>query len=151
MAYIRQYLPPTPPPQYNVDQCEYEKQPSHVIHVSALFCVFRVPKGLEDVSKYPKLLEELLRRGYSEEDVSKVVGKNLIIAMEKMEKVTMVHFRLRSLLRAFKQTLKSEDDASVLSTRCFLLLGSFIFALFYQFEQWVVSPLKFKLSGLAFP
>lgn len=47
----------------------------------------RVPKGLEDVSKYPKLLEELLRRGYSEEDVSKVVGKNLITAMEKMEKV----------------------------------------------------------------
>ena len=65
-------------------------------------CVFRVPKGLEDVSKYPKLLEELLRRGYSEEDVSKVVGKNLIAAMEKMEKVTLVHFCLRSLLRAFK-------------------------------------------------
>ena len=67
-----------------------------------MFCVFRVPKGLEDVSKFPKLLEELLRRGYSEEDVSKVVGKNLITAMEKMEKVTMVHFCLSSLLRAFK-------------------------------------------------
>lgn len=47
----------------------------------------RVPDGLEDVSTYPKLIEELLRRGYSDEEASKVVGKNLITAMEKMEKV----------------------------------------------------------------
>jgi len=49
--------------------------------------LIRVPVGLEDVSTYPKLIEELLRRGYSDEDVSKVVGKNLITAMEKMEQV----------------------------------------------------------------
>lgn len=47
----------------------------------------RVPDGLEDVSTYPKLVEELLRRGYSDEEASKVVGKNLITAMEKMEQV----------------------------------------------------------------
>ena len=44
--------------------------------------------GLEDVSTFPKLIEELLRRGYTDEEASKVVGQNLITAMEKMEKVS---------------------------------------------------------------
>ncbi|KAK3745591.1 hypothetical protein QZH41_016233, partial [Actinostola sp. cb2023] len=47
----------------------------------------RVPTGLEDVSKYPDLIEELLRRGYSDEDVKKVAGTNLIKAMKKMEQI----------------------------------------------------------------
>ena len=41
---------------------------------------------MEDVSTYPKLVEELLRRGYSNAEASKIVGGNLITAMEKMEK-----------------------------------------------------------------
>lgn len=47
----------------------------------------RVFDGLEDVLIYFKLIEELFWWGYSDEEVSKVVGKNLIIVMEKMEKV----------------------------------------------------------------
>jgi len=47
----------------------------------------RVPEGLKDVSFFPKLVAELLRRGYSDDEASKLVGKNLITAMEKMEKV----------------------------------------------------------------
>lgn len=50
--------------------------------------IVRVPEGLEDVSTFPKLIEELLRRGYSDEEASKVAGGNLITAMEKMEKVS---------------------------------------------------------------
>ncbi|XP_028514142.1 dipeptidase 1 [Exaiptasia diaphana] len=46
-----------------------------------------VPTGLEDVSKYPDLLEELLRRGYSDEDIRKIAGLNLLRAMKKMEQV----------------------------------------------------------------
>ena len=53
---------------------------------------FRVPQGLEDVSKYPKLVAELLRRNYTDEEASKVVGNNLIIVMEKMEKVIHLAF-----------------------------------------------------------
>ena len=56
----------------------------------------RVPVGLEDVSTYPKLVEELLRRGYSDEEASKVVGKNLITAMEKMEQVNRWSFVTKS-------------------------------------------------------
>ncbi len=43
--------------------------------------------GLEDVSTYPALLAELLRRGYSDEDVKKVAGLNLLRVMRRVEKV----------------------------------------------------------------
>jgi membrane dipeptidase len=41
--------------------------------------------GLEDVSCYPALLAELLRRGYSKSDVKKVAGKNLLRVMRAAE------------------------------------------------------------------
>ena len=44
------------------------------------------PKGLEDVSKFPDLIAELLRRGYSDEDVEKVLGRNVLRAMRAAEK-----------------------------------------------------------------
>jgi membrane dipeptidase len=37
-----------------------------------------VPAGLEDVSKMPALTAALLRRGYSESDVRKILGENLL-------------------------------------------------------------------------
>jgi membrane dipeptidase len=45
------------------------------------------PEGLEDVSKYPALVVELLRRGYPDDDVKKVVGLNLLRVMREAEKV----------------------------------------------------------------
>jgi membrane dipeptidase len=36
------------------------------------------PVGLEDVSKYPYLIAELLKRGWSDEDVKGVAGANLL-------------------------------------------------------------------------
>ncbi len=43
-------------------------------------------KGLEDVTSYPRLFAELLRRGYSDEDVLKIAGRNHLRAMRAMEK-----------------------------------------------------------------
>ncbi len=43
--------------------------------------------GLEDVSKFPLLFAELLRRGYSDEDIKKIAGLNLLRAMREMERV----------------------------------------------------------------
>ena len=37
-----------------------------------------LPTGLKDVSYYPNLVEGLLRRGYSEEDIRKILGENLL-------------------------------------------------------------------------
>ncbi len=42
--------------------------------------------GLTDVTRYPYLFAELLRRGYSEEDLFKVAGRNHLRAMRQMEK-----------------------------------------------------------------
>jgi membrane dipeptidase len=44
-------------------------------------------QGLENVARYPYLFAELLRRGYSDEDVLKIAGRNHLRAMRQMEKV----------------------------------------------------------------
>ncbi len=43
--------------------------------------------GLENVTRYPYLFAELLRRGYSDDDVLKIAGRNHLRAMRQMEKV----------------------------------------------------------------
>jgi membrane dipeptidase len=45
------------------------------------------PRGVEDVSKLPNLVRELARRGYSEEDLEKILGGNLLRVMRQVEKV----------------------------------------------------------------
>jgi membrane dipeptidase len=45
------------------------------------------PVGLEDVSCFPRLTEELLRRGYSEADVHKVLGGNILRAFREAGRV----------------------------------------------------------------
>ena len=46
-----------------------------------------VPTGLEDVSKYPALTAELLRRGWPEEDLRKALGLNVLRVMRRAEEV----------------------------------------------------------------
>ena len=49
--------------------------------------ITEVPVGLEDVSKFPDLIAELLRRGWSEEDVKKVAGLNALRVLRAAERV----------------------------------------------------------------
>ncbi len=46
-----------------------------------------VPVGLEDVSTYPALTAELLRRGWPEADVRKALGLNMLRVMRRVEDV----------------------------------------------------------------
>ena len=46
-----------------------------------------VPQGLEDVSTYPALTAELLRRGYKDEDIRKILGLNVLRVMRQAEQV----------------------------------------------------------------
>lgn len=47
-----------------------------------------VPEGLEDVSKYPSLTAELLRRGYKDDEIKKILGLNVLRVMREAEKVS---------------------------------------------------------------
>ncbi|KAF3479632.1 membrane dipeptidase GliJ [Arthroderma uncinatum] len=43
------------------------------------------PKGLEDVSRYPALIQELANRGVSAEDLKDLMGRNVLRVMEAVE------------------------------------------------------------------
>lgn len=45
------------------------------------------PEGLSDVSMYPNLFAELVRRGWSDEDLAKIAGGNVLRALEQAEAV----------------------------------------------------------------
>lgn len=72
----------------------------HIDHVVALVGVDHVgigsdfdgvgettPTGLEDVSRFPNLIRELLDRGYSEEDLAKILGLNTLRVWGEVERV----------------------------------------------------------------
>ncbi|MFN0243765.1 MAG: dipeptidase [Planctomycetota bacterium] len=46
-----------------------------------------LPSGLKDVSQYPNLIEELLRRGYSDGEVRKICGENLMRVLAEAERI----------------------------------------------------------------
>jgi membrane dipeptidase len=47
------------------------------------------PVGLEGVDRYPALLEELMRRGWTDADIAKLAGENLLRVMAAAEKVAV--------------------------------------------------------------
>ncbi|XP_013931124.1 PREDICTED: dipeptidase 2-like [Thamnophis sirtalis] len=47
----------------------------------------RFPTGLEDVSKYPDLIEELLRRGWSKDELRGILRGNLLRVFKEVENV----------------------------------------------------------------
>lgn len=49
--------------------------------------ITQVVLGLEDVSTYPDLIAELLRRDYSDEDVKKITGRNILRVLKRAEQV----------------------------------------------------------------
>ena len=42
--------------------------------------------GLEDVSKYPALLAELMRRGWTGDEIKKLAGRNVLRVMREVER-----------------------------------------------------------------
>jgi membrane dipeptidase len=50
--------------------------------------ITQVPQGLEDVSKYPSVIAELMRRGYTDDGIRKILGQNILRVMREVEKVS---------------------------------------------------------------
>lgn len=46
-----------------------------------------MPEGLEDVSKYPNLIAELIRRDWTEVEVKAAMGNNLLRVLRRAEQV----------------------------------------------------------------
>jgi membrane dipeptidase len=42
---------------------------------------------MEDASKLPKITDALLKKGYSESDIDKILGGNILRVMEQVEKI----------------------------------------------------------------
>jgi len=72
------------------DHIDYIRKMAGIDHVGigSDFDGFRgPPDGLEDVSKYPMLLVELLHRGYTADEIKKVAGQNLLRVFRQAEQV----------------------------------------------------------------
>jgi membrane dipeptidase len=67
------------------------------------------PEGLSDVSGYPRLLAELVRRGWTDEDLGKLASGNVLRAMRQAEQVAQ---RLARARPASTATIESLDGAS---------------------------------------
>jgi len=66
------------------------------------------PIGLEDVSDYPYLAAELLRRGWTDEDVKKVLGLNFLRVMRQVEQTAA---RLQKTRKPSVATIEQLDGA----------------------------------------
>ena len=66
------------------------------------------PEGLEGVDKYPALLAELARRGWTDEDLAKVAGGNLLRALREAEDTAR---RLQAAQLASEATIAELDKS----------------------------------------
>jgi membrane dipeptidase len=76
--------------QYKTKNATLSQVADHIEHIRRIAGIDHVglggdydgtddlPDGLEDVSKYPALLAELLRRGFTDADVRKLAGENIL-------------------------------------------------------------------------
>jgi membrane dipeptidase len=75
----------------------WEKIVEHIDHVAKIAGIDHVglgsdfdgatmPIGMEDASKLPKITDALLKKGYSEADVQKILGGNILRVMEQVER-----------------------------------------------------------------
>jgi membrane dipeptidase len=63
------------------DHIDHIRQVAGIDHIgigSDFDGITSTPEGMEDVSTYPKLFAELVRRGYSDADLKKIAGLNLL-------------------------------------------------------------------------
>jgi membrane dipeptidase len=93
-AAMREWRKAHPQPPVSIaqvaDHVDHIRKVAGIDHVgigSDFDGITTTPTGLEDVSKFPALTAELLRRGYSDDDVKKVMGLNLLRVWHDVERV----------------------------------------------------------------
>jgi membrane dipeptidase len=82
------HVPPSATLAQVADHIEHVRDVAGVDHVgigSDFDGIEHVPVGLEDVSRFPFLFAELIRRGWSDTDLKKLAGRNLLRVMHQAE------------------------------------------------------------------
>jgi membrane dipeptidase len=85
--------------QGKLPRVDYSKIIEHIDHAVKLvgadhvglgsdFDGANMPFGMEDATKLPLITEALLRKGYSEEDIRKILGENTLRVMAEVERVS---------------------------------------------------------------
>jgi membrane dipeptidase len=83
---------PTPPSSVSdvADHIDHIRDVAGIDHIgvgSDFDGLLGMPDGLEDVSRYPVLFIELADRGYSDEDLKKIAGQNVLRVMREAQVV----------------------------------------------------------------
>lgn len=71
------------------------------------------PDGLEDTSKFPFLFAELIHRGWSDADLRKLAGENVLRAFRQAERVSQ---RLRQSRPPSTATIEQLDGHSAMTS-----------------------------------
>jgi len=113
---VRQaWLAANPPPEATLEQLV-----DHIDHLVGVMGPAHVgigsdfdggellPVGIEDVSRFPHLIAELLRRGYAEEDVRAIAGGNILRVMRGAEAAAR---RIQAERPASEATIEALDGA----------------------------------------
>ncbi|XP_071973876.1 dipeptidase 2-like [Engystomops pustulosus] len=111
------------------------------------------PEGLEDVSKYPQLIQELLIRGWQDEEIKGVLRKNFLRVFKKVEKVRddlvtlrpseveipegELNYSCRLDLRKFQQQSKKASGVQERSMPAFTLI-TYVMSCIY-FRNYIIS------------
>ena len=89
-AWEREHPKPVVTLEQVADHIEHIRQVAGVDHVglgSDFDGIPDAPRGLDAVDKYPALLAELMRRGWSDADVAKIAGDNVLRVMTACERL----------------------------------------------------------------
>jgi membrane dipeptidase len=83
---------PTPPSSVSdvADHVDHIRRVAGIDHIgigSDFDGLMGMPDGLEDVSTYPALFAELSDRGYTDEDLMRIAGRNVLRVMREAERV----------------------------------------------------------------
>ena len=92
---MEQWRAANPRPQATLaqvaDHIEHVRKVAGVDHVglgSDFDGITNVPVGLEDVSTFPQLFAELIRRGWSDDDLRKLAGRNVLRVLQEAERTS---------------------------------------------------------------
>ena len=115
-AALEEWVKAHPAPKVTLaevaDHIEYVRKVAGVDHVglgSDFDGIPVTPTGLEGVDKYPDLLIELMRRGWSDADIAKLAGENILRVLAGNEAVAA---RLRVSTQASEATITELDGAA---------------------------------------